>query len=328
MGVFSWCTSDTRKSIPCTYDTYEGAPSTVYLLNPFGAPYKEDNYEGYGEFGGKDVYELVAEWNRKYLTPANIKKPAREQWPKGSDGNMFYSRALELYKGACEAIDAYAHGASDELMRESYSRYLSHSRDGSDWKRCLGIAIACYDAQHVKLKYPIKIVENPCDYEEASVSPSCPRQGCFYDGGLKSLQQAVDGAFERLEEAQDKYMGEKIDALCDFFWKSHMEDMIIFEDVPGHLVVRDEDEQQWEEGEIYDFVLNECLGFESDGKLQFGYGAISQELADTLKAHAAAYGVVVQTQKTSLDEKISNAQDKISDTSTTLSIKALNEERQ
>ena len=28
-----------------------------------GNVWKEDNYEGYGEFGGKDYYELVAEMN-------------------------------------------------------------------------------------------------------------------------------------------------------------------------------------------------------------------------------------------------------------------------
>jgi hypothetical protein len=31
-----------------------------------GRSWREDNYEGYGEFGGKDFYVLLAEMNREY----------------------------------------------------------------------------------------------------------------------------------------------------------------------------------------------------------------------------------------------------------------------
>ena len=62
MGFFSWRTQDTDRSIPSTYsnrDTFR-----VYMVNPVtGDIYAEDNYEGYGVFGGKDFYELVAELN-------------------------------------------------------------------------------------------------------------------------------------------------------------------------------------------------------------------------------------------------------------------------
>ena len=291
MGQFSWCTSDTKKSIPCTYDAYEGAPSVVYLLNPFGEPYKESDYDGYGKFGGRDVYELVVEWNREYLSAANIKKPKREEWAAGEEWDESFNAALARYNGSCEAIEAYAHGATDEQMKTQYGRFLSYLRDGSDWMRCLGIQIACRDEQHVKLRYPIKIVETPCKYEQAGISPHCPCQGCFYEDGRKAIQQSVDKAFDRLLKAQDDHMAEKIDALCDFFWKSHMEDVFVSEYKRGHFMARDGDGNRWKDAEIYDFVLNECLGFEPDGKLQFGYGAISQDLADTLKAHAAEYGI-------------------------------------
>ena len=30
---------------------------------PDGTKIKEDDYEGYGVFGGRDIYQLVAEWN-------------------------------------------------------------------------------------------------------------------------------------------------------------------------------------------------------------------------------------------------------------------------
>ena len=67
MGLFSWCTSDTRKSIALGMEGYEGCPKKVYLLNPFGEPYVEDDYGGYGTFCEQDVYALVAKWNAPEL---------------------------------------------------------------------------------------------------------------------------------------------------------------------------------------------------------------------------------------------------------------------
>lgn len=62
MGFFSWKTQDTNRSICNRYSNRK--TFTVYMVNPItGKSYKEDNYEGYGEFGGKDYYELVAELN-------------------------------------------------------------------------------------------------------------------------------------------------------------------------------------------------------------------------------------------------------------------------
>ena len=205
MGNFSWCTSDTRKSIACYYESYDGAPSTVYLLNPFGEPYKETAYEGYGEFGGHDVYDLVADWNRKYLSADNLRKPERDEWVNNEEGNEAFLKAMERYTKKCRGIEEFASGASDEYMKEHYGTVFGYG-DGSDWKRCLGIAIACYDEDHVKLKYPIKIVEHPVPYEQADISPSCPFQGCFYDElGSECYEEKIDRAFDKLDKAKDAY---------------------------------------------------------------------------------------------------------------------------
>lgn len=63
MGLFSWLTSDTHKSISADIDKREYTVDKVFLLNPFGPNLFESDYEGYGVFGGQDVYELVAIWN-------------------------------------------------------------------------------------------------------------------------------------------------------------------------------------------------------------------------------------------------------------------------
>lgn len=62
MGFFSWKTQDTHRSICNRFSNKR--PFTVYMVNPkTGKSYKESNYEGYGVFGGKDYYELLAELN-------------------------------------------------------------------------------------------------------------------------------------------------------------------------------------------------------------------------------------------------------------------------
>lgn len=57
MGMFSWFTQDTNHRI------VNGEEHTVYMTDNKGKSYKEVCYEGYGVFGGKDYYELLAEMN-------------------------------------------------------------------------------------------------------------------------------------------------------------------------------------------------------------------------------------------------------------------------
>lgn len=63
MGFFSWLTQDTEKSIPNQYSDRTTFP--VYLKDNKGNVWEENEYEGYGVFGGKDFFELVAEMNGK-----------------------------------------------------------------------------------------------------------------------------------------------------------------------------------------------------------------------------------------------------------------------
>ena len=71
MGMFSWKTNDTRRSIKCVIS--EKPTFRVYMVDHLGNQWVEDNYEGYGVFGGKDFYELLAEMNG--LRPTDSLKP-------------------------------------------------------------------------------------------------------------------------------------------------------------------------------------------------------------------------------------------------------------
>ncbi len=58
-GQFSWMTQDTDKQIGSDPEN----TIDVYMYDNEGNKWKETRYEGYGEFGGMDYYELVATMN-------------------------------------------------------------------------------------------------------------------------------------------------------------------------------------------------------------------------------------------------------------------------
>ena len=75
MGHFSFITTDTNRSI---YNNFDNKNFPVYMLDNLGNVWVEPDYEGYGEFGGKDIYELFAEMNH-LIDDINItKNDARE----------------------------------------------------------------------------------------------------------------------------------------------------------------------------------------------------------------------------------------------------------
>jgi len=61
MGMFSWIAADTGTSISNCESAYGALP--VYMHDDKGNVWFEAEYEGYGVFGGKDYFELLAEMN-------------------------------------------------------------------------------------------------------------------------------------------------------------------------------------------------------------------------------------------------------------------------
>ena len=61
MGFFSFLTNDTHESVSNKYS--DRGPLEVYLHDDKGNVWHEPDYDGYGVFGGKDYYELMAEMN-------------------------------------------------------------------------------------------------------------------------------------------------------------------------------------------------------------------------------------------------------------------------
>lgn len=63
MGQFSWITQDTNEAIRESYGCKDKSLTTAYMHDNKGNVWEETEYEGYGEFGGKDYYQLLAEMN-------------------------------------------------------------------------------------------------------------------------------------------------------------------------------------------------------------------------------------------------------------------------
>lgn len=64
MGFFSFKTQDTRRSI--ANNASRRPTFNVYMVDNKGNQYHEPSYSGYGIFGGKDYYILMAEMNGLY----------------------------------------------------------------------------------------------------------------------------------------------------------------------------------------------------------------------------------------------------------------------
>ena len=61
MGFFSWKTNNSDRSIANRYS--DRSTFKVYMRDNKGNVWVEEDYDGYGRFGGKDYYELLAEMN-------------------------------------------------------------------------------------------------------------------------------------------------------------------------------------------------------------------------------------------------------------------------
>lgn len=137
MGQFSWLDCKTGEQV------LYNVKRDVYLLVPkeFGGGHiKEDCYDGYGRFGGHDVYDLVVDWNIEMLDQYRKDESFHCQWLQN-----------------CDSVGEALKGLG---------------------KRDVGISIACYDEDNARIKYPIKITHDEnAVYEDCQPSLSDPNQG-------------------------------------------------------------------------------------------------------------------------------------------------------
>ena len=136
MGFFSWKTMDTDKSISNNYSS-RGA-FKVDMLDDKGNVWTEPDYEGYGVFGGKDYYELLAEMNgvverdkvelqgeayTDYMRGEGISLAFKDNGSGDHTKNVLYPNLVEMAKGwrydpmgpeSCESQGFFYDDESDE----------------------------------------------------------------------------------------------------------------------------------------------------------------------------------------------------------------------
>ncbi len=109
-------------------------------------------------FDHYDIYDLVVDWNRSHLGDLlKVKSRHFLRWPEQLIAAILISdeRALQLI--------------NQLYSPDHFMRY--------EWKRNLGIEIACYDEDNAKLPYPIKIVCSSNCYKYSDLPPSKSDEG-------------------------------------------------------------------------------------------------------------------------------------------------------
>lgn len=146
MGYYTW--TDARKKPTPTKDGYDWLakdkiPYGGYakVVCPDDTEIIENYYDGYGMFGGYDIYDLVAEWNKDDL---------KEIFSRFTENDFGY--------GFKKVAEMFADGISDDEITEYVRQKVGDdSYLVKEWKRHIGISISCNDEDNDALKYPIKI---------------------------------------------------------------------------------------------------------------------------------------------------------------------------
>lgn len=140
MGFFSWKTSDTQRSI-CN-NSSERETFTVYMVTRDGQVFTENDYEGYGEFGGIDFYDLVAHLNGKRTRNEGIDLAMGVRYVTDgihkylAGGHDFYSWEEVIHDGKC-ANELVKMGWKDGVEKNEYvvlPKLVERLPRNKDWK--------------------------------------------------------------------------------------------------------------------------------------------------------------------------------------------------
>ena len=215
MGQFSWmdCVDRDRQIL-------DDVPMEVYLLKPkeFGGGHIEEScYDGYGHFGGQDVFELVAAWNKGFI-PDMLDLMDAGDW-KCQSGDATKKMLENFY--------------NDKPLMEGLSEEEALGKDF----RWLGIVMACYDEDNSSLPYPIKITYHQnAIYEMCQFSEGDPNQGWPHE------DEEDDGEYDENEEnflwnLLKSHAGHKVEIAIYGDWNDPAD--IVLEDIDTNEVILD-----------------------------------------------------------------------------------------
>ena len=173
MGFFSWLTSDTNKSIANRFSTRSTFP--VYMITEDGQIFAEKDYEGYGVFGGKDLFVLAAEMNGyKGDTDEETRMLFFDKiWVRGikkGDKKYCYREDFENYQSPIESEGGLC---ANELIAEHGWSSFGDSGEFEEWAE-----------QGLKMPKLVEYCPSTSTWKEIWDSlpypESCGDQGFFY----------------------------------------------------------------------------------------------------------------------------------------------------
>lgn len=172
MGQFSWLDCKTGEQIVDNYSRES------YLLVPqkFGGGHiVEECYDGYGRFGGLDAYDLLADWNRKWISDNKDNPKFPKDW-NCEKGDLKEYAWFKYYCDLSLSPNEVIAKCKEEKENGGTGGYWDFPKDWRD----IGIIIGCYDGDNSKLKYPIKVTyDSSAVYESSARSLSDPNQGWY-----------------------------------------------------------------------------------------------------------------------------------------------------
>ena len=122
-GQFSWYTQDTYNQI----GNHEYNMIDVYMHDNKGNTWFEPEYEGYGEFGGKDYYELLAEMNGYSTRAEGIDLAFTKIKTKNENGVLLFPALVED-----ENYDISTHDFGTESKTDPDQGWLIDSDEDED----------------------------------------------------------------------------------------------------------------------------------------------------------------------------------------------------
>lgn len=179
MGFFSWKTADTQEAIK---NIYTGKNKTVYLLQPNKKPVKESFYDGYGNFGGIDAYDWLAENNieKSILKKAEVLGIEKRmlgiyleyEYYTDSRTEKKYSYVLSELFEDLNAFPSQTKGLAGNYGSLCEGEVINDLIDQGIWVK------KSFEDYFGKVKYPLKFSFNKdADYNKLPASSNDENQG-------------------------------------------------------------------------------------------------------------------------------------------------------
>ena len=185
MGFFSWQTSDTQETIANIHSGHPNSLRTVYLLQPKGLPpISESNYNGYGEFGGREAYAWVAINSMipvfSNLTDAETLRLIGISISLNSDVYEDHNGQLHSFHCSFRELGIKPFVGTYATIDPDFGKSPNELIESGEWRIKTFIDV-------IKFKFPEFVpaflkfsFDKNAVYEELPIAADCPKQGFFY----------------------------------------------------------------------------------------------------------------------------------------------------